>query len=114
MSATGSQPHVRSSSTAMRAPMARKASMMPLRLGLTPTPVRRSSASGWAAAATIQKAAALMSPGTRRLRGVSSPVSGETRWPPSPATITAPMARSMRSVWSREGAGSSSTVSPSA
>ncbi len=83
-------------------------------MGLTPTSLRLISASGWRAPATSQKAAALKSPGTRRLSGVRSWLSGDRRRAFPSSLRSAPIARSIRSVWSRDRAGSSSVVSPSA
>ncbi len=93
--------------------MARSTSMIPVRVGFMPTPVKRTSASGWTDAATIQKAAAEMSFGTRIESGASG-TSGLSRTAGPSRPMRAPIAASMRSVWSRVGSGSSTIVSPSA
>ena len=87
-----------------------------MRLGLRPTFSTVSSAPGVMAAATSQKAAELMSPGTttlwprRRLPGVTI-----TSVRPGPPTSSwAPKAPNMRSLWSRLWAGSITVVGPSA
>ena len=89
---------------------------MPVRLGLRPTFSTVSAAPGVMAPATSQKAAELMSPGTttcwprRLLPGVTV-----TSVPPGPPTTrSAPKARSILSLWSRERAGSITVVGPSA
>ena len=64
MSATGSPATSLTFSRAMFAPIEPRASSTPERVGLIPTSVMQSSASGCTAAATIQNAAELMSPGT--------------------------------------------------
>ena len=92
------------------------------RVGLTPTPSSTSSASGWAAPATSQKAAAEMSPGTASSSGRTTwPPAIDTRWapslPPPPTASDAtstPRARSIRSVWSRVAVASVTDVTPSA
>ena len=76
--------------------------MMPVRVGLMPTPVSRSSASGWITAATIQNAAAETSFGTRIESGVSA-APGVSRTAGPSRSTRAPIAASMRSVWSRVG-----------
>ena len=98
----------------MSAPISRSTSSRPVRVGLTPTPVRVSSASGCTVAATIQGAAAEMSPGMVTSSASRSPSEGvSVTAAPSCATF-APMAESMRSLWSRVCAGSTTVVGPSA
>ena len=66
-----------------RRPSVRSRSMTARRVGLTPTPRNRSSASGWIAPATSQNAAAEGSPGTTSSRAA-------TVWPPSISTTAPP------------------------
>jgi hypothetical protein len=121
-SASGSPSPAQARSTgrsSMSAPIASRRSIALRRVGLTPTPTRVSSASGWQAPATSQKTAEERSPATR-----SS--SGATVWPPRRLTTTppgvapselsteTPRARSIRSVWSRVATGSRTAVVPSA
>ena len=68
----------RSFSSTTSAPIARNASTIPARVGLTPTAGSVRSEPGTIAAATIQNAAALMSPGTCTSRG-RSVAPGRTR-----------------------------------
>ena len=72
------------------------------RVGLTPTPVRRSSASGWIAPATSQNAAAETSPGTRSLTVCTAipPWIVQATEPSGAAArpTGTPLARSIRSV----------------
>ena len=108
MSAIGSPPSTagpsgRSTTSLMSAPIEPRMSMTARRVGLTPTPRRVSSASGWIAPATSQNAAAETSPGTRSL--TASTVDPPSRLiaapPPGPsATVSTltPRARSIRSV----------------
>ena len=92
------------------------------RVGLTPTPADLSSASGWIAPATSQKAAAETSPGTRSsiARTVTPPSIGprdpadRPGWPTSSRSTATPRARSIRSVWSRVATASRTVVRPSA
>ena len=93
--------------------------MMARRVGFVLTPSRRSSASGWIAAATSQNAAPDGSAGTvsstRRDRGrAGQPDRRGGRRPPSPRRTATPRARSIRSVWSRVATASVTRVSPSA
>ena len=117
-SPTGSPATSRSLRISRGAPMASSTSRMPVRLGLRPTFSRSKSAPGTSRPATNQKAAELISPGTTtrwpwsRAPGVIS-----TRGPPLASgslTRSAPKARSIRSLWSRERAGSITVVGPSA
>ena len=85
---------------------------MPARVGFTPTPRTWTSASGCATAATSQNAAELMSPGTSTSTAFNACGLIETVRPS--VTTSAPIAESMRSVWSRDAAGWWSTVRPSA
>ena len=64
MSAAGSDSSSTTFSMRSEAPIDRRTSMTPVREGLMPTLLRRMLAFGWAAPATIQNAAELMSPGT--------------------------------------------------
>ena len=87
------------------APMRRRRSMMARRVGFTPTPSSVSSASGWIAPATSQKAAADTSPGTRSSTACTDRLPAPTR-PRGPVvglprSTGTPLARSIRSVWSR-------------
>ena len=88
------------------------------RVGLTPTPRRVSSASGWMAPATSQNAAAETSPGTRSWTACTdTPPSTVTATRPSAASSRStgtPRALSMRSVWSRVATDSRTVVRPSA
>ena len=79
------------------APIARSASMIPARVGLIPTAGSVRSELGVIAAATIQKAAALISPGTSTSRGRSG-APGRTRIVAPRVSIAAPIAPSIRSV----------------
>ena len=89
------------------------------RVGLTPTSRRRSSASGWIAPATSQKAAAddvARDPLVDRLHDCAS-LESRPPAPPSPparAGPPTPRARSIRSVWSRVATASRTVVRPSA
>ena len=101
------------SSTSTAAPIRPRISSRPVLVGLSPTPVRDSALPGTIVAATMKKAAAEMSPGTSISPG-RSPRAGRIvtvsplRW------TSAPAAASIRSLWSRLGAGSTMLVSPSA
>ena len=94
--------------------MSRRTSSTPVRVGLTPTPFSRRSLPSMMEAATSQNAAELISPGTSMDSGAESFFTArqETRFPS--CRISAPKARSILSVWSREGNGSMTVVSPSA
>ena len=74
--------------SSMRRPSARSRSMIARRVGLTPTPARASSASGWIAPATSQKR------GGRRIRGHGLADRPHCR-PPSTLTATPPPASSV-------------------
>ena len=89
---------------------------MPVRLGLSPTFSTVSSAPGVIAAATSQKAAELMSPGTSTVCPCRlEPGVTVTTVRSGPLTSScAPKARSIRSLWSRLWAGSITVVGPSA
>ena len=101
----------------MSPPISISVSIRPVRVGLRSTFSTVTSEPSTISAATIGKAAELGSPGTtitcgfrdwRRRRG------GSARAPSSPGSISiaAPKAASMRSVWSRVGAGSMTVVVP--
>ena len=111
-SALGSPASSRAFWMPMRAPMERSTSSTPVREGLMPIPSTVSRALGWQQPATSQKAAPLMSPGTRTSMAESS--EGRTAMPKPSVATSAPMASIIRSVWSREAAGSLTLVSPSA
>ncbi len=81
---------------------------MPVRPGLRPTLLQRTRQPGRAAASTMKNAAALMSPGMRRPNGSSRDGRSVTDAPSE--VRSAPQARSSRSVWSRVGSGSCTTV----
>ena len=86
---------------------------MPPRDSFTFTPRMETSASGWQAPRTSQGAALEMSPGTRKESG-SRRVAGWMRTLAGPSASSAPIDRSIRSLWSRDFAGSATRVSPSA
>ena len=95
------------------APMARSTSRIPVRVGLTPTPCMVSSEPGTIAPATRKNAAEEMSPGMVMSTACRS--SGGLRVIILPwVSISTPSVRNIRSVWSREGAGSMTVVCPSA
>ena len=96
------------------APMSDNTSRIPVRVGLTPTSCRRMSLPSIRDAATSQYAAELMSPGTQISSGANSSSAGSiVTFVPS-RSILAPKALSIRSVWSRESAGSVRQVALSA
>ena len=98
--------------TSTRAPIASSAVRIPVRVGFTPTPVTLTRASRTIAAATSRNAAEETSPGTHTVVPSRSPGSSVTR-PPSTRS-RAPNWRSIRSEWSRDGAGSCTETGPSA
>ena len=108
MSATSSPPSKRRSSNVRRAPIDRRISSTPVRVGFTLTPWTTICACGWAAPATSQKAAELMSPGTRTSTAVRA--DGRTAMRSPSRSTSAPIACSIRSVWSLVAAGSRTTV----
>ena len=81
-----------------------------MRPGFTPTFRIRMRASGWMAPRTIQAAAELASPGTSISRLFNGPGPMLTLFPFT--EMSAPMARSIRSVWSRVAEGWCTTVRP--
>ncbi len=96
----------------MFAPMRCRASRMPVRVGLTPTLLTGNRAAGNQAGGDNGKAADEMSPGTLMSKAAGGRVGGSTMTVvPSLRTVT-PRARSMRSLWSRLGAGSRTVVAP--
>ena len=115
-SPTGSPATSRLPRISMRAPICSSTSRIPVRLGLRPTFSTVRSAPGVIAPATSQKAAELISPGTTTDWPFSwAPGRTTTSVPPGPPTLrSAPKARSMRSLWSRDWAGSITVVGPSA
>ena len=84
-----------------------------MRRGLRPTPCTVISEPGTSAAATRNGAADERSPGTSTLAERPAPSAGWTVALPGRRRTRAPARSSMRSVWSRVGAGSSTVVSPS-
>ena len=106
--------------SSIRAPIRRNRSMTARRVGLTPTDRTVSSASGWIAAATSQKAAADTSPGIRSssARTRKPPVRLHATPSPEPSSdcrsTGTPLARSIRSVWSRVPTDSRTVERPSA
>ena len=111
-SPTGSPPSTRSLATVSAAPISRSVSRNPIRPGLRPTPVTATREPGTMAAAASGNAAEEMSPGTEIALAVSSGSPVSRTAPPSSCCTHAPKCRSMRSVWSRVGDGSTTTVSP--
>ena len=112
-SATGSPPCDSRGTTVMSAPMSFRMSMTPVRVGFTPTFSMMYSPLPAMLPATRKNAAEEISPGTstREPCRVCRPFS-RTRGPS--VSICTPKPRSMRSVWSRVGAGSVTVVMPSA
>ena len=84
-----------------------------MRVGLSPTPVMRKREPGTSPPATSQKLAALRSPGTSRSSGARRSAR-PTADRPREVFTSAPIARSIRSVWSRVGMVSTTSVNPSA
>ena len=113
MSAAGSPAESRAFSSEIRAPIARSTSIAPVRRGFTPTSGIRISDPGTIAAPAIQNAAALASPGADTSKGRSAAPGRTVILGPS-TSISAPIAASIRSVWSRDGPGSSIVLAPSA
>ena len=97
----------------MCAPMAVRMSSTPVRVGLSPTSDKVTREPGTIAAAASRNAADEMSPGSVPSRGLSD-VAGWTVSVSPAETTVAPMARSMRAVWSREGSGSCRVTGASA
>lgn len=98
--------------TSSRAPIAASASTMPVRVGLRPTPRTVTVASRTTRPATTRNAADEMSPGTVTAVARSGP--GTSRIVRPSLSTWAPNCRSMRSEWSRDGAGSTTVTGPSA
>ena len=100
----------------MRAPICSSTSNTPVRVGLSPTFSMVRSAPGTSAPATSQNAAELMSPGTTTCWPVREAPGLTLTWRPisPPTSKSAPKALSIRSLWSREWAGSITVVGPSA
>ena len=105
ISATGSPPSILSSTSfsPSPAPISSSTSIIPVLLGLRPTPRTRMRAFGWHRPATIQNAAELMSPGTVMSTALSFD-EWITRSRPF-SSMLPPIAVTIRSVWSRESAG---------
>ena len=95
------------------APMRCAIRTKPLRVQLTPTPRSTSREPGTSTPAAMANAALDASPGTTISSSVSSSVPATVTWRPLRCTVT-PAAASIRSVWSRLGAGSDTVVAPSA
>ena len=93
----------------MSAPMSRRTSRTPVRVGLTPTFLIVSSLPGMIAPATRKNAADEISPGTAISTAWRSSGGSSVMVLPL-VSISTPSARNMRSVWSREGAGSITVV----
>ena len=111
-SADGSPASSRMFSIRMFAPISRRTSRTPRRVGLMPTPLIVIEALGCAQPATSQRAAALRSHGTLTFTDSSCDLRIVTF---SASTArSAPMAVIIRSVWSRDAAGCTTDVSPSA
>ncbi len=110
---TGSPPRPRSSLTSIAAPIRPRISITPQRVGLSPTPSRRTRLPGTIVAATMKKAAEERSPGMTISPGSSRSAGRIVTVSPSRPT-SAPAAASMRSEWSRVGEDSITRVSPSA
>ena len=115
-SATGSPATSRWLSSSSGAPICSNTSRIPVRVGLMPTFSIVSSAPGTTSAAINQNAAELMSPGTTTCCPCSCAPGCTITVGPSAACgwliRSAPKARSMRSLWSRESAGSITVVLP--
>ena len=111
MSATGSPPAQRRPNSPTRAPIRSSTASMPVRVGLMPTPwmVRLEPASTQPAA--MNGAADEKSPGTS-IPSRSRRVTGEIETRPGRRSTGTPARRSIRSVWSRVGIGSSIVVTP--
>ena len=112
-SATGSPPESRGLSRRISAPISLRMSITPVRVGFTPTWGRVSSLSSAMEAPTRKNAAEEMSAGTSRGPAASGVPPVTVLVAPSRRTGT-PKPPSIRSVWSRVGAGSVTEVSPSA
>src|SRR2546422_465344 len=95
-----------------RALIASRTSRTPVRVGFTPTRWIVTPGSPIIVAATSRKAADEMSPGTETVVPRRSP--GVSVTDRSPVTSCAPNCRSIRSEWSRDGAGSVTDTGPSA
>src|SRR5947199_2147058 len=110
---TGSPSRSPVGSASTLAPLARSAPTKPKTRGLRPTSSITIDEPGVMHAATANSAADDGSPGTSRSKGAGAPVSIRVVRSSTRAT-GARSASSMRSVWSRLGAGSSTSVTPSA
>ena len=113
-SATGSPVTIRSFSRVILAPIWARISKTPVRVGFIPTFSISSSESGTIQPATNQKAAELISPGTITdcPCNFAGPVT-VTLWVWGSMLNSAPKALNIRSLWSRERAGSVTVVWPS-
>ena len=118
-SPTGSPPSSRAFAIVRSAPISRRVSNRPVRSGLSSTPSTVTSEPGRDQRRDQREGGRGRD---RPARGSRAPVSG---WPPAQADVrapsaasvtstSAPKARSMRSVWSRVGSGSITSVSPAA
>ena len=84
-----------------------------MRVGFTPTPASRISEPATSVAAAMKNAAEEMSPGTS-VSPATRRSGARTVTSPRLASTSTPAAASIRSVWSRVGAPSTTVVSPSA
>ena len=104
--------------SSISAPIWVSTSSMPALVGLIPTPRIVRAESGTISAAAMKYAAEDISPGTPILIPCrSSPgcsTAAAAPWASCSSCISAPKAESILSVWSRDSAGSLTTVSPSA
>ena len=113
-SATGSPVTSRSFKISISAPIICNASRTPVRVGFMPTFSIVKSEPGTIAPATNQNAAELISPGTITVCPINFAPPTTVALMRSGSTFTvAPNARSIRSLWSRDRAGSVTVVSPS-
>ncbi len=111
MSATGSLPRIRRRNSPTRAPIRSITASRPVRVGLMPIP-RSVRLEPWITdAATMNGAADEKSPGTS-IEGSTSSRTGEMATRPGRRSTGTPARTSIRSVWSRVGSGSSTTVMP--
>ena len=101
-------------STSTTAPIRSSTPRRPVRVGLTLTPTSRTCGSARRTAATMWNAADEKSPGTVRSGSSSDSTGPRTPTAPPSRRTGTPAAASIRSVWSRDGCGSRTQVSPSA
>ena len=113
MSPTGSPPAAVRGVTSTSAPIRSRTSSRPVRVGFTPTPRSTISEPGTSVAAAMKNAAEEKSPGTSTSPSSMRRMPDTDMRPPSLRTST-PAARSITSVWSRDGRCSTTVVSLSA